>query len=315
MEPGVAANRTVPGTVECMTAAHTDPSGPVLMDWLGQDLRYAVRRIRRSAGFSALVILTLALGIGANTAIFSVVNAVLLRPLPYEHPDALVTILHRYPSLDLDASVSAGGFRDYRDRTRSFADVAVESGWGANLTGYGEPVRIIGSRASGDFFATLGVAAAIGRMFGPAEDVPGQHHVVVLSDGLWQRQFGADPDVLGRVILLNDEPYEIIGVMPAGFRDFFNRQGEFWVPLALTEEEFAAGRTNEWLALTDDSGSFNSLASQRTMYCSMAAASTDTLAGFAGGWTGAASVRGSSGRVGWRGGRGPSARLSISSGV
>jgi putative ABC transport system permease protein len=220
------------------------------MDWLGQDLRYAVRRIRRSAGFSALVILTLALGIGANTAIFSVVNAVLLRPLPYEHPDALVTILHRYPSLDLDASVSAGGFRDYRDRTRSFADVAVESGWGANLTGYGEPVRIIGSRASGDFFATLGVAAAIGRMFGPAEDVPGQHHVVVLSDGLWQRQFGADPDVLGRVIMLNDEPYEIIGVMPAGFRDFFNRQGEFWVPLALTEEEFAAGRTNEWLALT-----------------------------------------------------------------
>jgi predicted permease len=220
------------------------------MDWFKQDLRYAVRRIARSRGFSALVILTLALGIGANTAIFSVVNAVLLRPLPYDEPSSLVSIQHRYPSLDLDASVSAGGFRDYRDRTRSFANVAVQSGWGANLTGFGDPVRITGSRASGDLFATLGISAALGRTFGRTEDIPGQNYVVVLSDGLWQRQFGGDAAVLGRAILLNDEPYEIIGVMPSGFRDFFNRTVELWVPLALTEEQFAAGRTNEYLALT-----------------------------------------------------------------
>jgi predicted permease len=220
------------------------------MDWFKQDLRYAVRRITRSRGFSTLVILTLALGIGANTAIFSVVNAVLLRPLPYDEPSSLVSIQHRYPSLDLDASVSAGGFRDYRDRTRSFANVAVQSGWGANLTGFGDPVRITGSRASGDFFATLSVSAALGRTFGRTEDVPGQHYVVVLSDGLWQRQFGGDAAVLGRTIQLNDEPYEIIGVMPSGFRDFFSRTVELWVPLALTEEQFAAGRTNEYLGLT-----------------------------------------------------------------
>ncbi|MGH7502875.1 MAG: ABC transporter permease [Longimicrobiales bacterium] len=219
------------------------------MDWLGQDLRYAFRRIRRSATFSALVVLTLALGIGANTALFSVVNAVLLRPMPYESPDELITIYHRYPSLDLDASVSSGGFRDYRDRTRSFESVAVASGWGANLTGFGEPVRITGRRVSGLYFETFGVTAALGRTFGEAEDSPGNQFVAVLSGGLWQRQFGADPAVLGRTISLNDQPYEIIGVMPQSYRDFFGREAELWVPLALTEQQFADGRTNEWLAL------------------------------------------------------------------
>ena len=220
------------------------------MDWIFQDLRYAFRRVARNPGFAGLIIATLALGIGANTAIFSVINAVLLRPLPYGDPDALVTINHRYPSLDLDASVSAGGFRDYRDRTRGFSSVAVQSGWGANLTGYGEPIRITASRVSADYFTVLGIPAAHGRTFRPEEDVPGNHFVVVLSDGLWRRQFGADPGVLGRAISLDGEPYEIVGIMPSGFRSFFNRATELWVPLALTEEQFAAGRTNEWLALT-----------------------------------------------------------------
>ena len=220
------------------------------MDWITHDLRYAFRRVTRNPGFAGLVIATLALGIGANTAIFSVINAVLLRPLPYQDPDALVTINHRYPSIDLDASVSAGGFRDYRDRTRGFSNVAVQSGWGANLTGYGEPIRITASRVSADYFATLGIPAAHGRMFRPEEDVPGNHFVVVVSDGLWRRQFGADPGVVGRAISLNGEPYEIVGVMPPGFRSFFNRASELWIPLGLTEEQLGAGRTNEWLALT-----------------------------------------------------------------
>ncbi|MCI0432043.1 MAG: ABC transporter permease [Gemmatimonadetes bacterium] len=219
------------------------------MDWITQDFRYAFRRIARNPGFAGLVIVTLALGIGANTAIFSVINAVLLRPLPYQDPGDLVTIQHRYPSLDLDASVSAGGFRDYRDRTRSFSGVAVQSAWAANLTGYGEPLRILASRVSADYFNTLGRQAALGRTFRAEEDVPGRHFVVVLSDGLWRRQFGADPSVLGRSISLNAEPYEIIGVMPPDFRSFFNRAAELWVPLALTEAQLGAGRTNEWLAL------------------------------------------------------------------
>ena len=217
------------------------------MDSLGQDLRYALRRILRSPTFSSLVVVTLALGMGANTAIFSVVNAVLLRPLPYAEPGQLVTIYHRYPSLDLDASVSAGGFRDYRDRTRSFAGVAAETGWGANLTGAGEPVRITGARVSAQFFDVLGIEPALGRAFNPEEDVPGSNYVVVLSDGLWKRQFGGVPGVVGSLIPLNGETYTVLGVMPPGFRDFANRNVELWTPLALTEQQFSAGRTNEYI--------------------------------------------------------------------
>ena len=220
------------------------------METLANDVRYAIRRILKSPGFSALVILTLGLGMGANTAIFSVVNTVLLRPLPYPDPDRLITIHHHYPTLPLDASISAGGFRDYRDRTRSFEYVSAATGWGANLTGYGEPIRITGSRVSAQFFQALGAAAVIGRVFGEQEDQPGNNFVVVLSDGLWRRQFGAAPDVVGATVSINAEPYTVIGVMPPAFRDFFNREAEIWSPLALTAQQFAAGRTNEWLTPT-----------------------------------------------------------------
>lgn len=220
------------------------------MDSFAQDIRYALRRIAKSPGFAALIVLTLALGMGANTAIFSVVDAVLLRPLPYRDADELVTIYHHYPSLDLDASVSAGGFHDYRDKTRSFSGVAAQTGWGANLTGSGEPIRVTGSRVSAQFFSVLGVTAAKGRTFLEEEDVPGNQNVAVLSDALWQRQFGSDPDIIGRVISMNSEPFTVIGVLPPGFQDFNNRDAEIWAPLALTPEQLAAGRTNEWLAVT-----------------------------------------------------------------
>jgi putative ABC transport system permease protein len=141
---------------------------------IGADLRYALRRLARNPGFSALVIVTLALGIGANSAIFSVVDSVLLRPLPYRDPDRLVTIEHRYPSLDLDAPVSPVGFRDYRDRTRSFERVAVEAGWGANLTGAGEPVRVAAARVSAGWFEISGVVPALGRTFQPGRRRPRQ---------------------------------------------------------------------------------------------------------------------------------------------
>src|SRR5690348_14808283 len=161
------------------------PNRDRLMDALRRDVSYSLRRLRKSPAFTTIVVLTLALGIGANTAIFSVVNTVLLRALPYRSPDALVSIEHFYPSLNnMEAPVSARGFRDYRDKTSSFESVAVETPFGANLTGTGDPERVPGVRVSGDWFHTLGVGAAQGRVLGRDDDVPGHEHVAVISYGL-----------------------------------------------------------------------------------------------------------------------------------
>ncbi len=221
------------------------------MDTLLYDLRYAARRTRKAPGFSLIVVLTLALGIGANTAIFSVVDALILRPLPYRDPGRLVTIEHHYPSLnDLKAPVSASGFRHYRDDTRSFESVAVSTGWQPNLTGAGEPERLLGAQGSARFFEVLGIAPALGRTWTAAEDEPGNNQVVVLSDGLWRRRFGADAGIVGRTIRLDGAPYTVIGVMPRGFHGFFNRRAELWRPVALTPKQYAAGATNEFLSLS-----------------------------------------------------------------
>ena len=220
------------------------------MDTVLNDIRYSLRRLRSHPAFTAIVVLTLALGIGANTAIFSVVNTVLLRPLPYKQPDRLVTIQHHYPSLKLDAPVSALGFRVYRDRTHFFDGVAVEAPWAANLTGLGDPERLRGARTSGQYFATMGVPAALGRTLLPEEDAPGHNHVVVLSDGLWKRLFGGERSAIGKTMSLNSEPYTVVGVMPPTFRDFWSADVELWTPLALTPDNFAPGSyTNEWLNL------------------------------------------------------------------
>jgi putative ABC transport system permease protein len=220
--------------------------------WL-KDVRYAFRRLRKSPGFSLIVLLTLALGIGANSAIFSVVNTVLLRPFPYRDPEKLVIVDHFYPSLNnLEAGASAPGFRDLRDRTSIFDGVFVMNGWAPALTGTGgEPQRLQGTRASGLVFKTLGVAPLLGRPFTPEEDVPGKNHVVLLSHGFWQRQFGGDAAIVGKRLILNGEPYEVIGVMPASFRDFTGRAAsDLWTPLALAPDAFADDRrTNEYLTL------------------------------------------------------------------
>jgi putative ABC transport system permease protein len=219
------------------------------MEAILQDFRYGARRLLRSPGFSALVIITLALGIGANTAIFSVVNALLLRPLPYANPGELVTIEHVYPSLDdLHAPVSAQGFQIYRDETKSFSGVAVQTGGGVNLTGVGDPERLVGSRVSAQYFSTYAAQPAMGRVFLPEEDQPGAAKVAVLSDEFWRRRFGADPAILQKTLTLNGEPYQVIGVMPAGYRDFFNRRTEIWTPVAFAPEEYQSG--NEFLLLT-----------------------------------------------------------------
>jgi len=219
--------------------------------WL-KDVRYAFRRLRKTPGFSAIVLLTLALGIGANSAIFSVVNTVLIRPFPFRDPERLVVVDHFYPSLNnLEAGASAPGFRDLRDKAQTFDGVFVMTGWTPALTGIsGEPQRLQGTRASGLVFKTLGVAPIAGRPFTPEEDVPGKNHVVVLSYGFWQRQFGGEQSAVGKQIILNGEPYDVIGVMPASFGDFRNRPVDLWSPLALTPEQLSDNnRTNEYLTL------------------------------------------------------------------
>ncbi|HEV7516821.1 MAG TPA: ABC transporter permease, partial [Thermoanaerobaculia bacterium] len=215
-----------------------------------QDIRYGLRRLVQSPGFSAVVVATLALGIGANTALFSVIDAVLLRALPYAAPDRLVTVEHYYPSLgNLKAPVSVPGFRDYSALTQLFDSAAVENGWSANLIGHGEPQRLNGAQVTGRFFGTLGVPAAAGRPLVPGDDQAGHERVAVLSHGLAGRLLGGARSAVGQKLLLNGESYLVVGVMPTSFRDFFSRSAELWTPLVIPPEQFAdANRTNESLA-------------------------------------------------------------------
>jgi putative ABC transport system permease protein len=215
-----------------------------------QDIRYGFRRLVKSPGFSAIVIATLALGIGANTALFSVIDAVLLRALPYAAPERLVTVNHYYPSLgNMKAPVSVPGFRDYSALTQLFESAAVENGWSANLTGQGEAQRLNGAQVTGRFFGTLGVPVAAGRPLVPGDDQAGHERVAVLSHGLAGRLLGGARSAVGQKLLLNGESYQVVGVMPPSFSDFFTRNVELWTPLVLKPEDFAdSNRTNESLS-------------------------------------------------------------------
>ena len=215
------------------------------MDNLFRDIGYSLRRLRKSPVFTTIVVLTLALGIGANTAIFTVVNAVLLRALPYRAPNDLVTIIHDYPSLKLEAPISPRRFTEYHDKLTSFSAVGVETGFGANLTGTGDPERVPGSRVSGDWFKVLGVPALAGRTLQADDDVPGKEHVVVISHGLWTRLFAGSPAALGKSIELNGEQYQVVGVMPPSFKAFFGQNSDLFVPLALPPAQLS--RNGEFL--------------------------------------------------------------------
>ena len=150
----------------------------------------------------------------------------------------------------MEAPVSARGFRDYRDKTQSFAAVAVETGWAANLTGTGEPERVPATKVSGDWFRVLGVAPALGRYLQRDDDQPGHDHVVVLSDGLWRRLYAGEASAVGKTIMLNGEPYQIVGVMPSGFQSFFSDKADLFAPLALRPDQLTGGYTNEYLNLS-----------------------------------------------------------------
>src|SRR5882672_6347908 len=165
------------------------------MQTLWQDLRYGMRMLTKSPGFTAIAVLTLALGIGANSSIFSLINAVLLRPLPFKDPGRLVAVWERRASSNAaNLPISAHEFAAWRDQSRSFEGLAIIQGAGFNLTGAGEPASISASLVSADCFSVLGVSALLGRTFLPGEDQAGSNNVVVLNEGLWRRRFGSDPD-------------------------------------------------------------------------------------------------------------------------
>ncbi len=205
-----------------------------------QDLRFGARMLLKKPGFTLIAVLTLALGVGANTAIFSVVNAVLLRSLPYQNADELAFIYSTNSRNEGEGPISPVTYLNLRNHSSVFTEMAAvdNRGWAANLTGDGEPERLQGYKVSANLFHTLGVAPAQGRTFLAEEDRPGNNRVAVLSHELWQRRFGGDAGLIGREINLNGASHTVIGVMPADFR--YLLKTDVWTPLAFTpaDEKF-----------------------------------------------------------------------------
>ncbi len=200
------------------------------LDMLMQDIRYALRLMRQRVGYTAVVIVTLALGIGANTAMFSAIHAVLVRPLPFKEPDRLVMIwendrLNRKPRY----AVAPANFDDWRTQTHVFEQIAAYLAQSGSITGAGEPFHATVAAVSANFFDTLGVTPALGRPLTPADGVPPNHRVLVLSDAAWRTHFGGDPNVVERTVQLGGMPYRIVAVMPVGFA-FPDRTIDIWRP-------------------------------------------------------------------------------------
>jgi len=217
---------------------HRPAPGDSPMHHLVSDLRLALRGFRRAPTFTTLAIVTLALGIGATTAMFSVLNPVLFQPLPYPGADRVVAIWERDP----DGSRSTVGyatFADLREGNRSLVAGAALGTGQVTLVGDGEPERINSLRVSLEYFRVLGVAPALGRDFLPEEDIPGAARVAILSHGLWQRRFGGDPGILGRTVVMSEIPFTIIGVMGPGFRDYLAPTAQLWTTLRYFDQPYA----------------------------------------------------------------------------
>jgi putative ABC transport system permease protein len=215
---------------------------------LWQDLRYALRTLGKNPAFTSIAIVAIALGIGANTVIFSAVNAVLLRRLPFKNPEQLVMVWENAAHLGFPKNTpSPPNFVDWQRQNTVFTGMAAISERSFNLTGVGEPERLDGRRVSANLFDLLGVPALLGRTFVPEDDRPGSH-VVLASYSLWQRRFGSDPGIIGRAVMLNGETYTVVGVMPRAVHlpGYGNWNDELWVPIAFTNEE-ATQRGNHFL--------------------------------------------------------------------
>ena len=223
------------------------------METFLQDLKFGTRTLLRNPGFAAVAVITLALGVGANAAIFSVVNAVLLRPLPWSDPDRAIMIWSRWTAFD-KTWVSDGEVNDYRRRASTLAEVAAWDDTQVNLTGEGDPERVPAGNVTANLFSALGVAPQYGRTFTAAEDVPNGPRLVALGHGLWQRRYAGDPGIIGRAIQINGEPFQVIGIMPRDFvlpTDFQNPSPTvLWMP-------------QQWNSATTDHGNHGFYAAAR----------------------------------------------------
>jgi putative ABC transport system permease protein len=221
------------------------------METLFKELRYGIRSLLKHPGFTAIAVITLALGIGANTAMFSVINGVLLRPLPYHEPDRLVTIWEESPQRGLyQLPVSFANFRDWVDQNHVFEQISAYTFTNLNLTGAGEPTRLLAVRSSANLFSLIGAAPLLGRAFLTEEDKEGANRVVILGHALWQSRFGSDPEIVGKSLTLNNQSYTVVGVMssnsqfPVGFGylgKVLNDPVDLYVPLAATSKETGRG--------------------------------------------------------------------------
>jgi predicted permease len=216
-----------------------------------RDVRLGLRSLIHSPVFSVVTVLSLALGIGANTAIFSVVNGLLLKPLPYPESERVVDVWHTppqqsFPGLD-KFSVSPANYIDWKAQSTVFEQIAIYTYTGFSLSAGADPLPLIGAAVSRDFFSVLRTNAMQGRIFTPDEEVPGKDNVVVISHALWQRAFGANPNVVGQSVVMNSRSFTVIGVMPAGFE--LPRQADLWVPLAWDEKERQVRSIHDYLVI------------------------------------------------------------------
>jgi len=241
------------------------------MGALIEDVKYGIRMLRKSPGFTAVAVLTLALGIGANTAMFSYVNAWVIHPLPYPHSDRLTLLLDENTKTGArNRLINAGNFYDFQRDDHDFEQISGVLPASLNLTGSGTPERVDGARVTWNFFDTLGAKATLGRTFLPQEDEPGAGHVAIISRGLWETRFAGDPEILGRKIQIDGETYVVVGVMPAKFQLPLTGRSNVWIPMALSSEQradrqgswiFALGQMKPGVSLAQAQGELKGLAS------------------------------------------------------
>jgi putative ABC transport system permease protein len=249
-EARLAARRAF-GGVEQAKERQRDARSIRWLDELRQDVRYAVRTLRRAPGFTTAAVLTLALGIGANTTIFGLMNATMLQRLPFPEPERLATLWQ--VSVDNRANfniVSMPNYRDWRERSRSFASIGLSDsmGRGYSLSGDGQVEQVLGLRVTASFFDVLGIPPMLGRTFSTEEEDPGRDRVVVLSHGLWTRRYAADGAIVGKTILIDGKAHVVVGVMPASFVLEYGGRRELWVPVGWTEGDHDR-TSNSFIAL------------------------------------------------------------------
>ena len=227
------------GGIEQTKEECRDARGLALIKSLWQDFRHGLRLLRKSPGFTAVAVLSLSLGIGANTAMFSVVDAVLLRPLPYPAADRLVMLWSTMESYGLPTSGSAPpNYRDWRNQNHVFEELGAFQYRGFNLSGESDPERVRGAAITSNLFRVLKVSPTLGREFLPEEEQYGRHLVVLLSHGLWQRRYGSDPQILGQPVNLDSENYTVVGVMPQRMSFLDQSPRDLWTPLSFPPDGF-----------------------------------------------------------------------------